>query len=169
MIADLVVRDARPADRDAVRALTHQAYAVYSALMTASAWAALAGALDSALASDAPAHRIVADHQGRIVGSVMLFPAASAAYGDQANAARFPELRLLAIAPGMQGQGIGERLVRECIRRAKDDGAAELGLHTSSSMATASRMYARLGFVRAPATDFQPEGAELVQGFRLVL
>jgi hypothetical protein len=30
-------------------------------------------------------------------------------------------------------------------------------------------MYARLGFVRAPEFDFQPEGAELVMAFRLAL
>jgi len=31
------------------------------------------------------------------------------------------------------------------------------------------RMYQRLGFVRAPEHDFQPEGAEVVEGYRLVL
>jgi ribosomal protein S18 acetylase RimI-like enzyme len=58
-------------------------------------------------------------------------------------------------------------LVDECVRRAKASGAAELGLHTSKSMRAAIRMYERMGFVRAPEHDFHPEGAELVQGYRL--
>jgi hypothetical protein len=36
-------------------------------------------------------------------------------------------------------------------------------------MATAIDLYRRMGFVRAPELDFQPPGAELVEGFRLAL
>jgi ribosomal protein S18 acetylase RimI-like enzyme len=59
--------------------------------------------------------------------------------------------------------------VEECARRARRMGATELGLHTSRSMAAAMRMYRRMGFVRAPDHDFQPPGAELVEGYRLPL
>jgi GNAT superfamily N-acetyltransferase len=71
--------------------------------------------------------------------------------------------------PPARGLGVGEALVRECARRARAAGAAALGLHTSASMRAAQRLYARLGFVRDPATDFQPDGAEVVEGFRLAL
>jgi ribosomal protein S18 acetylase RimI-like enzyme len=60
-------------------------------------------------------------------------------------------------------------LVEECIRRARSQGANEVGLHTSGSMRAAMAMYARLGFVRASERDFQPPGAELVEGYRLRL
>ena len=99
----------------------------------------------------------------------MLYPPRADAYGGAAGPASWPELRLLAVAPEARGQGIGEALVNECVRRARRMGATELGLHTSRSMEVAMRMYRRLGFVRAPEHDFQPEGAELVEGYRLPL
>ena len=59
--------------------------------------------------------------------------------------------------------------MHECVRRARSAGAHELGLHTSRSMRSAIRLYTRLGFTRAPERDFQPPGAELVEGYRLAL
>jgi len=35
----------------------------------------------------------------------------------------YPEVRLLAVAPAARGKGIGEALMRECIRRARRSGA----------------------------------------------
>jgi ribosomal protein S18 acetylase RimI-like enzyme len=164
----LVVRDARPDEREAIRALTLQAYEQYAATMAPSAWEGLSGAIGNGLQVE-EAERIVAERGGRLLGSVMLFPRAADAYGNIAGRASWPELRLLAVAPEARGQGVGEALVEECIRRARRMGAAELGLHTSESMAAAIRMYRRMGFVRAPEHDFQPEGAELVEAYRLPL
>ena len=169
-MTSLTIRDARPADRDAIRALTLGAYGEYSSVMTPSAWAVLEAALQVALASDDPGvQRIVAEHDRRLVGSVMLFPPESDAYAGLADAASVPELRLLAVAPEGRGLGIGRLLVEECIRRARSSGAAELGLHTSRSMRGAIALYTRIGFTRVPERDFQPEGAELVEGYRFLL
>jgi hypothetical protein len=44
-----------------------------------------------------------------------------------------------------------------------------LGLHTSRSMGAAIRLYQHMGFVRDPAHDFQPPGAELIEGYVLNL
>jgi GNAT superfamily N-acetyltransferase len=138
--------------------------------MEPEAWAGLDAAVRAALASDDPAvQRIVAECDGQIVGSVMLYPPASDAYAGYTEAATAPELRLLAVAPSARGMGVGRALVEACIRRARAIGAAELGLHTSRSMEVALRMYERMGFVRAPEHDFQPPGAELVTGYRLPL
>jgi ribosomal protein S18 acetylase RimI-like enzyme len=76
---------------------------------------------------------------------------------------------LLAVPPAWRGEGVGELLVAECVRRAREMGARELGLHTSRSMRAAMRLYERLGFVRAPERDFTPEGTEVVEGYRLPL
>jgi GNAT superfamily N-acetyltransferase len=163
----IVVRDARPTERSAMRDLTLQAYAEYAAVMAPSAWKGLEQAVRSALDSEEGAHRIVAEDRGVVVGSVMLYPPAADAYGGAAQLASWPELRLLAVAREARGLGVGELLVRECIRRARQEGATELGLHTSASMRTAMRLYERMGFVRAPEHDFLPDGAELVEGYRL--
>lgn len=167
--ADVVVRDARPDERDAIAALTLRVYEEYATIMAPGAWAGLRDAVREALAADAPADRIVAERARRVVGSVMLFPPAVDAYGALAASAPWPELRLLAVDPVERGRGTGQRLVEECIRRARASGATALGLHTSRSMAAAMRMYRRMGFVRAPEWDFQPPGAELVEGYRLPL
>jgi predicted N-acetyltransferase YhbS len=165
----IVIRDASDAEREAIRELTLRAYAEYAEVMDPTSWAGLSQALNAALASDAPVERIVADDDGRLVGSAMLYPAETDAYGELASRTAAPEIRLVAVAPEERGRRIANALVDECIRRARAHGAAEVGLHTSRSMRVAMAMYANLGFVRAPERDFQPPGAELVEGYRLRL
>jgi ribosomal protein S18 acetylase RimI-like enzyme len=168
--AGIRIRDARVEDRAAVSAVTLAAYGQFAATMEPEAWAGLDAAVRAALAStDATVQRMVAERDGEVVGSVMLYPPASDAYGGHTAALTAPELRLLAVAPAARGAGVGKALVEECVRRARGMGAAELGLHTSRSMEAALRMYERMGFVRAPEHDFQPPGAELVTGYRLPL
>jgi ribosomal protein S18 acetylase RimI-like enzyme len=169
MSIDVIVRDARPEDGDAVRDLTLRAYEDYATIMSATSYATLQQALHDALGSDSQSHRLVAELDGMLLGSVMLYPPAVAAYGALAKAAPWPELRLLAVAPEARGLGIGELLVHECIRRLRAEGATQLGLHTATSMRGAMRLYERMGFVRAPEYDFQPEGTDLVQAYRLRL
>ena len=166
---DVVVRDATAADRPRVRALTLEAYAEYASVMAPAAWALLDRAVRDALDAAWTAECIVAERGGALVGSVFLFPPASDAYRGLTAPPPRPELRLLAVAPAARGAGVGEALVRECARRARAEGAAALGLHTSASMAAARRMYARLGFVREPEADFRVDGAEVVEGYCLPL
>jgi ribosomal protein S18 acetylase RimI-like enzyme len=78
-------------------------------------------------------------------------------------------VRLVAVTPDLRGRGIARALVDECIRRARASGATALGLHSSRSMRAAVRLYERIGFVRDPERDFQPPGAELVEGYLLRL
>lgn len=165
----VVVRDARPEERDAVRDLTLRAYAEYATTMAPAAWAGLDAAVRTALDTAGGEDRIVAERDGALLGSVMLYPPATDAYRGAAGEVSWPVLRLLAVAPEARGQGIGRALVDECVRRARHMGAAELGLHSSESLRAAIRMYLRMGFERAPEHDFQPPGAELVMGFRLPL
>ena len=167
--ARLEVRDARPEERAALRELTLRAYGEYASVMEPAAWAGLDHAVRSALDSPETAARIVATLGGVVVGSVMLYPPAADAYAGALERVGWPELRLLAVAPEARGQGVGKALVDECVRRALRLGATELGLHTSMSMRAAVRMYQRMGFVRAPEHDFQPEGAEVVEAYRLRL
>ena len=47
--------------------------------------------------------------------------------------------------------------------------AAAHSLGCSASMQVAMQLYRRMGFVRAPELDFQPDGAEVVEGFVLWL
>jgi len=164
----LVIRDARADERAAVRDLTLDVYSAYAKIMTADAWAALDAAIRRAVDAE-NAQRIVASEGDVILGSVMLFPPDTAAYGESTDALPNPELRLLAVPESARGKGIGRALVEECIRRARRDGAAALGLHSSKSMEAARELYLRMGFERAPEHDFFPPGAEHVEGYRFRL
>jgi GNAT superfamily N-acetyltransferase len=175
-----VVREARRRERDAVRALTLAAYAEYATVMAPASWAALDGAVRAALdvGFDAAACLVAVPRgapgapgapDAAPLGSVFLFPPAADAYAGLAGAPRWPELRLLAVAPAARGLGVGAALVTACAERARAMGAGTLGLHTSASMRAAQRLYAALGFVRDPERDFRPAGAELVEGYRLPL
>jgi ribosomal protein S18 acetylase RimI-like enzyme len=169
-VSGVSIRDARPADRETIKALTLTAYSELASVMAPDAWAGLDGAVRAALEVEGEGvERIVAERGGEIVGSVMLFAPSADAYGGLAERASWPELRLLAVAPTARGAGVGQALVDECVRRARESGARELGLHTSESLRAAVRMYERMGFERAPEHDFRPPGAELVMAYRLPL
>ena len=163
----LHIRDALIGERAAIRALTLAAYEELASVMAPSAWAALRQALTTTLDGDVVGQRIVAEQNGAIVGSVLLCPPTENAYGGALSRLAWPEVRLLAVSPAQRGQGIGQALMDECVRRARALGAAMIGLHTSDSLRAAVHMYERMGFERAPADDFQPPGAELVKAFRL--
>ena len=166
----MIVRDARPEDAAAVHDLTRRAFEKYATTMSPTTWAGLSGAVDSALASKEKAHRVVVEHDGVIIGSVLLFAPATDAYGGIASRVDWPEVRMLAVDPDVRGLGVGQLLMDECLRRALADGATAIGLHTSVSMGAAMRLYTRMGFKRVPEFDFQPEGGdELVEAYRLAL
>ncbi|HEX7941653.1 MAG TPA: GNAT family N-acetyltransferase [Gemmatimonadaceae bacterium] len=165
----LHLRAARPADRATIADLTMRSYAQYARVRTPGAWAALEEALKRSLADDTGVTRIVAELDGRVVGSVALYDPGAAQYTGLDSAVAWPEVRLVAVDPAVRGRGVARALVLECVRRARAAGAPTLGLHTSQSMHTARRLYERLGFIRDPDHDFHPPGAELVEGYRLPL
>ncbi|MDM8085022.1 GNAT family N-acetyltransferase [Cellulomonas cellasea] len=71
------------------------------------------------------------------------------------------ELRMLAVAPGARGRGVGEALMRSALGEAVALGAHRVVLSTLDSMRTAHRLYGRLGFVAAPARDRHDHGIDM--------
>src|SRR5205085_1306382 len=59
-------------------------------------------------------------------------------------------IRMLGVSPGARGRGIGEALVRACVETARKSGQRRVRLDTRTSMASAQRLYERLGFRREP-------------------
>src|SRR6476619_2630314 len=92
------IRDARADERAAIRDLTLAAYTEFATIMTPTAWAALRQAVLTGLEAEDAVERIVADQDGALVGSVMLYSLSANAYDDAVAAAGWPELRLLAVA-----------------------------------------------------------------------
>jgi GNAT superfamily N-acetyltransferase len=165
----LVVRDAREAEHDAMRELTLAAYQQYAAALTPEHWRELRAAVVAALDANGPVERIVALREGQLLGSVLLCPPARDAGGRALGRMIWPELRLLAVATEARGQGVGQALAEECLRRASLAGAEALGLYTSDVFEAAVRLYTRLGFERVPAYDFRAGDGELVKAYRRAL
>jgi len=166
-----LVRDARPGDRQAILALTLEAYGEYAGQVPA-LWERYRENIVATLEDVAPAAQIVAeDESGALVGAVLLYPAGSALAipGAAPMRRRWPEVRLLAVAPAARGHGVGALLMRECLRRAAEAGDSALSLHTTEMMRAARRLYQRLGFVREPSLDFHPAPGFTIEGYRLDL
>src|SRR5579884_36947 len=165
---NLTIRAAEERDRDSIREVTLSAFQQYATQMPEH-WEDYRQRTLSTLAEVKPAEQIVAEQDGTIVGAVLLYPAGAVFSRPNHPPVTlvWPEARLLAVAPAARGQGIGEALMRECIRRARRSGAKALTLHTSDIMEVAMRMYERIGFVRAPELDFHIPPDTTVKGYRL--
>ena len=169
---NLLIRDARDGDREAIQNVTLSAYQEYAMIMPAH-WEDYRQNILDTLAEVKPAEQIVAEQAGAIVGTVLMYPAGTILDrpDETTNSLEWPEVRLLAVAPAARGQGVGAALMQECIRRARRAGVAALTLHTTDMMQVAMRMYERMGFVRMPQLDFYPAEDEdiVIKGFRLTL
>ena len=162
------IRDARTEDREAIRDLTVSAYAEYSALMPY--WDYYLEDIIATFDEEEGENRIVAEQDGVIVGSVLLYPAGTIFSSDhETTTLRWPEVRLLAVAPPARRQGVGAALMTECVRRAREAGAQFLTLRTNTLMRAAIHLYERIGFTRFPEFDFSVTADVMVRGYRLDL
>jgi GNAT superfamily N-acetyltransferase len=164
---DRLIRAARESDRAAIREVTLAAYQEYALRMPAH-WEDYVQNILVTLAEARSTEQIVAEQDGTVVGTVLLYPAGTVLTprSEVSVTLAWPEVRLLAVAPAARGQGIGAALMRECIQRARQSGAAALTLHTTEMMKVAMGMYERMGFVRAPDLDFRPGPDITIKGYR---
>lgn len=169
-MSSLQIRDARDSDHDALRDVTLSAYQEYAAPMSPH-WEDYRGNILTTLADVKPAEQIVAEQDGTIVGTVLLYPAGTIFHLPDGTSVGtdLPEVRLLAVVPKVRGRGVGAALMQECMRRARRSGAAALTLHTTDMMQAAVRMYEHLGFIRAPELDFRPVEGVIIRGYRFNL
>ena len=166
------IREAGAGDRAAVEAVTLAAYEQYASVLPAPLWTAYRENILATLAEAAPGVVLVAETEGRVVGSVLLYPVGSSMIepgtGREWRIGE-PEVRLLAVPPVGRGRGVGRLLMEECIRRTRAAGTATMTLHTTDMMKVAMALYERMGFRRAPEIDFRPAPGVLVKGYRLAL
>ncbi|MBB6675141.1 GNAT family N-acetyltransferase [Cohnella nanjingensis] len=159
------IRDAEGADQEAIRRVLLSAYEQYRHDLPESRWSEYRENIAHAVDTPGPTDWLVAERDGTIVGSVTLFNSSLVAYGRDLGI-ESPIVRLLAVAPEARSQGVATALLREAARRAKLAGAETLHLHTSDMMASAVRLYERLGFERATDKDIW-NGDTLVKSYRL--
>ncbi|MBO9630825.1 MAG: MarR family transcriptional regulator [Shinella sp.] len=97
-------------------------------------------------------HCWIAEQDGQFVGSIFLVKA------NETTA----KLRLLHVADAARGQGLGTRLVTECIRFAQDAGYSRLELWTNDILIAARRIYQAAGFVLEKEEAHHSFGKDLV-------
>lgn len=111
---------------------------------------------------------VAVNEESKVLGGVVYFSdmkyygSGGTATGEL-NAAGF---RLLAVDKAFRGKKIGRMLTQKCIDRAKEDGKAQLIIHSTKAMQTAWKMYERMGFERSQDLDFM-QGKLPVFGFRM--
>jgi len=94
----------------------------------------------------------IADIEGRPVGSVFLVKASD----DVAK------LRLLLLDPAARGQGLGQRLVSECMSFAKACGYRRITLWTQSILVAARKIYQDAGFTLVASEPHRSFGQDLI-------
>jgi GNAT superfamily N-acetyltransferase len=130
----LIIRNAFENELHFIRAQRVQSYEEHIKSIPEQHWNALKQAISSEADSLPGVDRIVAEVDGEIVGSVVLFPAKMDAYEGAIDELDYPEIRMLAVAPEMRGNGVATALVSECIERTKARGYEAIGLHTGQFM-----------------------------------
>ncbi|MCL6601342.1 MAG: GNAT family N-acetyltransferase [Paenibacillus sp.] len=167
-IKEVIIREAKESDREAIARVLLEAYSQYSALLSETFWEEYRNSILDSVNGTRPAARIIAEIDKEIVGSVQLFLSSEAAYGKPELGIHSPIIRLLAVSPSARGLGVATLLIQEAARRSLEFGASTLNLHTSDMMASAVKLYERLGFQRAYDTDIM-NGDNLIKGFVLNL
>jgi ribosomal protein S18 acetylase RimI-like enzyme len=148
-VAPIVIRPIRDGEFTALGDLT---VAAYRAVPGGATTAGYEDTLRDVAARAAAAEVLVAvAADGTVLGGVAYVPEpgryAEFEGDDEAG------IRMLAVAPAAQGQGVGRRLVAECIGRAEAAGRARIVLHTTDAMTAAQSLYGSLGFERTPQRD----------------
>jgi GNAT superfamily N-acetyltransferase len=110
---------------------------------------------------------VAADAGGTILGSVT-FALPGSRWAQLAGAGE-AEFRMLGVAPGARGRGVGSTLVEWCLDRAAHLGCRRVVLCSEQSMRTAHRIYARRGFARRPDLDWSPQPGVDLLGFAIDL
>jgi GNAT superfamily N-acetyltransferase len=105
---------------------------------------------------------------GAVVGGVTYVPGPGSPWAEftEPDAAG---IRMLAVAAGAEGRGVGQALTQACIDRARATGRRQLLLHSTDRMTSAHRLYLRLGFERDRSLDWEGEPGLWLRGFRLRL
>ncbi|HWK24883.1 MAG TPA: GNAT family N-acetyltransferase [Ureibacillus sp.] len=164
------IREMKAEEMETVRDLRLKSYNGYQQYVSKEHWEVLKSTLisDNDLRTNAKIY--VAELDNQIVGSVVLFPPSIQAYEWSDSVQEFPEIRMLAVDPSIQGKGIGKKLVMQCIKVSKEEKYTKIGLHTASFMEKALSLYTKMGFQSFPELDLEPmNDGIIVKAFNLNL
>jgi len=161
----VTVREARPEEYQAIGEVTVAAYSIFPEVAHRGYVAELRDV--AGRAAVCPIY-VALDDGGRVVGGATYVPGPGSLLAESEGPGE-AGIRMLAVAPSAQGQGIGTALARALVDRARADGRRGIALLSLPAMFAAHRVYERLGFRRAPDRDWEPEPGLLLLGYELDL
>ncbi|UOQ56513.1 GNAT family N-acetyltransferase [Leucobacter allii] len=164
MNASIRIRPARPEEHAETGALVRAAYAADFAL-GAEYLAEIEDVAGRATSSEVLVAVEADPETGERILATVTIPRPGERLQDDTEPGEM-DLRLLGVAHAARGRGIGEAVVRHCLRVARDRGCHRVVLHTGEIMTGAQRLYERLGFTRIPEREFD---IEVLGGTRRIL
>jgi GNAT superfamily N-acetyltransferase len=159
---DVVVRDARPEEHEAIGELT---VAAYQGLVTDG----YAEVLRDVPLRAAESAVLVGELDGRVAGTVTLVPPTADERWRNSDEPDAGTIRMMGVAPEYRGHGVGSALVAACIDRSREAGWRQLALVTTADMRSALPIYLAAGFVPDPSLDKIVNDDMLLLGYRLLL
>ncbi|NLR65111.1 GNAT family N-acetyltransferase [Chitinophaga varians] len=142
----LVYEMAIPADVTAIRDLSLLSYGEFAPVLGPEHWHTMhknQSDIDKLAALMKQADTFVCRSGERLVGVVFMVPSGQA---TAIYPAEWAYIRRLGVDPAFRRMGIGRRLMELAIEDARHSGEKILGLHTSTIMPAARKMYDELGF-----------------------
>ncbi len=145
----LRIREFRPQDAEAVGQLTLAAYDAYGTI---------GGEYRAYLADPrrrvgACAALLVAELDGKVVGTVTFVVPGDEAWEGPKPPPGDASFRVLAVAPEAEGSGAGRALVTRCLEVARELGRHRIFIVSMAWMTRAHALYEKLGFERRPDLD----------------
>jgi len=135
----MIVRDAEPADRDAIRALVTETLAEFGLPIEPTGIDADLDDITASYQDRGGAFRVVEDDAATIVGCAGLYPLD----------AKRVELRKMYFRPDARGRGLARDLLIDLIERARSGGFERVELETASNLTAAIRLYQGFGFIES--------------------
>jgi ribosomal protein S18 acetylase RimI-like enzyme len=143
------IRDVRPAEHEEAGRVTADAYREFVPGGGDANWEPYLRVIADVGGRARTTSVLVALEGDRIVGSATI--ELEARIEPDADPPLEPDeahIRMLGVAPGARGRGIGPALMAACEARARAAGKEWVRLHTTPKMTIAQRMYEALGYTR---------------------
>ncbi|KAJ5100150.1 hypothetical protein N7532_007151 [Penicillium argentinense] len=99
----------------------------------------------------------IAERNGEFLGCVMLVK-------DRSSDDNVAKLRLLLVEPSARGLGLGQTLIHECTKFAREVGYSRIILWTNSVLTSAHRLYTREGYQHVKSEEHETLGIKQTGG-----
>jgi ribosomal protein S18 acetylase RimI-like enzyme len=161
----VVVREAVPAEYDAIGEATAAAYSVFPGAADYPDY--MAELRDVARrAQDCPILVALDAATGQVLGGAAYVPGPGNRYAELERDGE-AGIRMLAVSPEAQGRGAGRALLEALMARARAAGRTGIALYTLDTMTVAHRLYASAGFRRDPSRDWDVEPGLILRCFSI--